>query len=81
MRTMSNHTEIPKYRLKVTAGPDYDRATHQQVAVNDKTLHFESERAAVDVGVHIKDFAGDFPLHAYLNHNSSAEVLTTDRIP
>lgn len=46
------------YRLKVTAGPDYDRATHQQVAVNDKTLHFESDRAAVDLNVHVQNFSG-----------------------
>ena len=55
---MHNRTEPPKYRLKVTAGPEYDRATHQQVAVNDKTLHFESDRAAIDLGVHIQNFAG-----------------------
>ncbi|KAJ5234814.1 uncharacterized protein N7469_003982 [Penicillium citrinum] len=55
---MQDHTELPKYRLKVTAGPEYDKTTHQQVNVNDKTLHFESDRATVDVGVHIQDFNG-----------------------
>lgn len=59
---MPNQTELPKYRLRVTAGPEYDRSTHQQVAVNDKTLHFDGDRAAVDVGVHIQNFSGNlFP--------------------
>ncbi|KAJ5103236.1 hypothetical protein N7532_003765 [Penicillium argentinense] len=57
---MAPQSEPSKYRLRVTAGPDYDQATHQLVAVNDKTLHFDSDRAAVDVHVHIQDYAG-FP--------------------
>lgn len=48
-----------KYRLKVTAGPDYDPKTHQLVPVNkDQTLQFENEHAIVSLCVRIQDYTG-----------------------
>lgn len=70
---MHGQTEPPKYRLRVTAGPEYDRSTHQQVAVNDKTLRFDGDRATVDVGVHIQNYSGILSL-------SLASVQTKDKL-
>ncbi|CBF81081.1 hypothetical protein AN5207.2 [Aspergillus nidulans FGSC A4] len=50
-----------QYRLKVTAGPSYDPATHQEVPVNeDKTLHISNEHAATNLTVRIQNYTG-FP--------------------
>lgn len=77
---MPSQTELPKYRLRVTAGPDYDRSTHQQVAVNDKTLHFDGDRAAVDVGVHIQNFSGTLTLTSVQTRDEGG-TNNRDRIP
>lgn len=48
-----------QYRLKVTAGPSYDPATHQEVPVNeDKTLHISNEHAATNLAVRIQNYTG-----------------------
>lgn len=58
-QSRSPNGEHEKYRLKVTAGPDYDTKTHQVVPVNkDQTLHFENEHAIVSVCVRIQDYTG-----------------------
>ncbi|CAI7670360.1 unnamed protein product [Penicillium manginii] len=89
---MPSQTELPKYRLRVTAGPEYDRSTHKQVAVNDKTLHFDGDRAAVDVGVHIQNFSGypdnspktspyfSQPLHAHDQYSISCSFTPKQNI-
>ncbi|KAJ5574402.1 uncharacterized protein N7459_008829, partial [Penicillium hispanicum] len=46
------------WRLKVTAGPDYDPATHQTVQVNSDTLQFDSDRATVNLNVSIQNYVG-----------------------
>ncbi|KAJ5232300.1 hypothetical protein N7468_005256 [Penicillium chermesinum] len=48
----------PPYRLVVAAGPDYDKTTHQIVEVNGETTSLSSEKGAVQVAVHIKDYNG-----------------------
>lgn len=57
---MENHNcHHHKYRLKVTAGPDYDAKTHQLVPVNkDQTLRFENEHAIVSLCVRIQGYTG-----------------------
>ncbi|KAJ9294696.1 hypothetical protein DTO271G3_6616 [Paecilomyces variotii] len=58
-QSRSPDNEHEKYRLKVTAGPDYDTKTHQVVPVNkDQTLHFENEHAIVSVCVRVQDYTG-----------------------
>ncbi|KAF3387542.1 hypothetical protein F1880_000641 [Penicillium rolfsii] len=47
-----------KYRLAVTAGLDYDPATHKPVEVNGKTLRLEDDRATFDLNVRIQDYNG-----------------------
>ena len=50
-----------KYRLRVTAGPSYDTATHKLVAVNaPSTLTFESSHMIISLAVRIRHFTG-FP--------------------
>jgi len=69
-----NNTD--NYRLKVTAGPEYDPSTHQIVPVNsDQTLRIENEHAIINLCVRIQDYSGlpnnspkttpyfDHPLH------------------
>lgn len=49
------------YRLRVTAGPEYDVKTHQIVPVNSpQTVRFENEQATVNVCVRIRDYTGIF---------------------
>lgn len=56
---MADHdTNAHKYRLKVTAGPVYDRNTHQVVPVNGETIRIENEHAIVSLCVRIQDYAG-----------------------
>ncbi|KAJ5282015.1 hypothetical protein N7478_007387 [Penicillium angulare] len=57
---MANQVGKSKYRLKVTAGPDYDPSTHKPVEVNGKTLKFESPRAQAELNVRIQDY-GRYP--------------------
>ncbi|KAL4956382.1 hypothetical protein BDW69DRAFT_192431 [Aspergillus filifer] len=48
-----------QYRLKVTAGPSYDAATHVDVPVNqDKTLNIKSEHSTTDLAVRIQNYTG-----------------------
>jgi hypothetical protein len=48
------------YRLKVTAGPEYDPSTHQTVPVNaEKALHIENEHAIINLRVRIQDYTGE----------------------
>lgn len=55
----NNTNNTNNYRLKVTAGPDYDPSTHQVVPVNsDQTLRFENSHAIVNVCVRIQGYTG-----------------------
>jgi hypothetical protein len=56
---MAEPTKEPKYRLKVTAGGDYDPATHQTVSVNADTLRIENDHVTVDLAVRIQDYNGN----------------------
>lgn len=61
------------YRLKVTAGPDYDPKTHQIVQVNaDKTLRIENEHSIVSACVRVQDYDGypdsSLPTSLYFSH-------------
>ncbi|KAF9893627.1 hypothetical protein FE257_010939 [Aspergillus nanangensis] len=66
-------TDPPKYRLKVTAGPQYDPDTHQLVPVNeDQSIRIENEHAIVSLCIRIQDYVG-YPDHspttnAYFTH-------------
>lgn len=56
---MSPTEKASKYCLRVTAGPDYDPATHQDVPVNqDKTLRISSGHASISLALRIQDFTG-----------------------
>jgi len=57
---MTEAAKEPKYRLKVTAGGDYDPSTHQTVSVNSDTLRIENERITLDLAVRIQDYKGTF---------------------
>ncbi|KAL1990538.1 hypothetical protein VTN49DRAFT_6377 [Thermomyces lanuginosus] len=55
----SSGQDSPNYRLKVTAGPEYDTSTHQVVPVNsNKTIRFENQHATVNLCVRIQDYTG-----------------------
>lgn len=48
-----------RYRLKVTAGPEYDPRTHQTVPVNqDETLRLENAHAIVSLCVRVQNYTG-----------------------
>ncbi|KAH8700847.1 hypothetical protein BGW36DRAFT_459951 [Talaromyces proteolyticus] len=52
-------TKTSNYRLRVSAGPEYDVKTHQIVPVNsDKTLRFENEYASVNLCMRIQGYTG-----------------------
>ncbi|KAJ6044051.1 uncharacterized protein N7446_002248 [Penicillium canescens] len=53
-------TNAHKYRLRVTAGPEYDPNTHQVVPVNGETLRIENDHAIISLCVRIQDYTG-FP--------------------
>ncbi|CAL5870059.1 uncharacterized protein PFLUO_LOCUS4293 [Penicillium psychrofluorescens] len=55
---MSDSSGAHKYRLKVTAGAEYDPATHQVVPVNGETLRIDNEHATVSLCVRINDYTG-----------------------
>ncbi|KAJ5938128.1 hypothetical protein N7454_004470 [Penicillium verhagenii] len=62
------------YRIKVTAGPSYDPATHQDVQVNGEALALEGDHASVTLAVRIQNFNG-YPetsprTSEYFNHPS-----------
>jgi hypothetical protein len=53
---MANRTS---YHLKVTAGPEYDPATHQIVPVNgDETLIIENEHVKAQLCTRIQNYTG-----------------------
>lgn len=59
-----------KYRLKVTAGTEYDPTTHQCVPVNgEQTVRIDNELATVCLSVRIRDYNGtitsQYSIHAY----------------
>jgi hypothetical protein len=56
---MAEPTKEPKYRLKVTAGEDYDPTTHQTVSVNADILRIENDHVTVDLAVRIQDYKGN----------------------
>jgi hypothetical protein len=63
---MDDHeTDAHKYRLKVTAGPVYDRSTHQVVPVNGETIRIENEHAIVSLCVRIQDYTGKIEILRY----------------
>ncbi|KAL2822738.1 hypothetical protein BDW59DRAFT_149408 [Aspergillus cavernicola] len=70
---MAGSGKASKYRLKVTAGCDYDPATHQDVPVNEaQTLRLENEHASTNLSVRIQNYTG-YPdnspkSHAYFSH-------------
>lgn len=67
------------YRLKVTAGPDYDPQTHQIVQVNaDKTLRIENEHSIVSACVRVQDYDG-MPLCLYDMGISLPRAYTTNK--
>jgi hypothetical protein len=58
--TDHEHNGNTNYRLRVTAGPEYDTDTHQIVPVNaDKTLRIETEHAIIHLCVRIRDYTGE----------------------
>ncbi|KAL2216681.1 hypothetical protein M432DRAFT_75954 [Thermoascus aurantiacus ATCC 26904] len=62
-----------RYRLKVTAGPEYDPRTHQTVPVNqDETLRLENAHAIVSLCVRVQNYTGfpstSPPTHPYFSH-------------
>jgi hypothetical protein len=46
--------------MAVTAGLEYDPATHKPVKVNGETLRLENERATFDLNVRIQDYTGTY---------------------
>ena len=50
------HSEKLSYRMAVTAGLEYDPATHKLVEVNGETLRLENERTIFDLNVRIQDY-------------------------
>jgi hypothetical protein len=55
---VSQDTNAHKYRLKVTAGADYDLKTHQVVPVNGETIRIENEHAIVSLCVRVQNYRG-----------------------
>lgn len=52
-------SSYPKYKLRVTAGPDYDPITHQDVLVNsEEHIAIENEHGTINLCVRIQDYAG-----------------------
>jgi hypothetical protein len=48
-----------KYRLQVTAGPEYDSACHSIIPVNQQeTVTFENDLAFVSLCVRVKNYRG-----------------------
>ncbi|RMJ21061.1 hypothetical protein PHISP_08068 [Aspergillus sp. HF37] len=68
MRNHADHTGASKYRLKVTAGTEYNPDTHQPVPVNEnQTLRIENKHATVSLCVRIQNFTG-YPDNAPQTH-------------
>lgn len=71
---VSQDTNAHKFRLKVTAGADYDRKTHQLVPVNGETIRIENEHAIVSLCVRIKNYTGNTPTLIYSVKERSSSV-------
>ena len=75
-----DQSQMKKYRLKVTAGTEYDPTTHQSVPVNgDQTVMIDNELATVSLSVRLQDYNGiSSPSFIYGMHNScyNGMVLT-----
>ncbi|OQU99593.1 hypothetical protein CLAIMM_05203 [Cladophialophora immunda] len=84
-----------QYRLRVTAGPSYDAATHKTVPVNgSETLTFETSSIILSVCVRIRHFTGFPPsspvtaekyftsdLHKYDQYSISFSFVPKQDIP
>lgn len=54
-----NLSTSAKYRLRVTAGPSYDTATHRIVLVNsNEATSLENDFVRVKLKVRVKDYTG-----------------------
>jgi hypothetical protein len=57
---MFGGNQAHKYRLKVTAGAEYNPDTHKIVPVNrDQTLRIENDLATVSLCVRIQNYTGE----------------------
>ncbi|OJJ89350.1 DUF1769 domain-containing protein [Aspergillus glaucus CBS 516.65] len=73
-----------KYRLKVTAGTQYDPSTHQLVPVNgDETVRIDNDLATVSLAVRIQDYNGypdtsptTHPIFTHPSHTTDQYSLT-----
>jgi hypothetical protein len=69
------------YRLKVTAGPEYDVKTHQIVPVNSPiTVRFENEQATVNICVRIQGYTGN-TLSSVCFHMYHLRTLASPPLP
>lgn len=58
---MADTNDAQKYRLKVTAGSEYNPDTHRIVPVNeDRTLRIDNEHATISLCVRIQDYTGRY---------------------
>jgi hypothetical protein len=71
---VSQDNNAHKYRLKVTAGADYDLKTHQEVPVNGETIRIENEHAIVSLCVRIQNYRGNTPTLIYSLKERSSPV-------
>lgn len=84
----------PKYRLRVTAGPEYDPSTHKIVPVNaPETLTFENDHIIISVAVRLRNFTGfpasspqtssyfEHPLHTWDQYSISFSFIPKVDIP
>lgn len=74
-----------KYRLKVTAGTQYDPSTHQVVPVNgDETVRIDNDLATVSLAVRIQGYNGTSlpaPNLPYMNLNTNWKIGYPDTSP
>lgn len=68
-----DQSQMKKYRLKVTAGTEYDPTTHQSVPVNgNQTVMIDNELATVSLSVRIQDYNG---ISSRLSKNAQCVIL------
>ena len=64
--TMSESSDAQKYRLKITAGSEYNPDTHRIVPVNEtQPLRIDNEHATISLCVRIQDYTGMYFLPTY----------------
>lgn len=69
------------YILKVTAGPDYDPSTHQQVNVNQATpMHIGGKHADVQLNVRIQ-VCSLYPRPLYPSIYATSQQVTNSTFP